>query len=118
MSQLSGTRGSKLKPNFLRSFLLNYHQALGNSPNKNILAHLKDWNCQRLLRLNIAISEVVSTLKDNCENILPYRGTIFTNEFIQQIENFVYPMTDRLRRLDNKNRFLQDPSVANDKTTN
>lgn len=53
---------------------------------------------------------MVSTLKDNWENILPYRGTIFTNEFIQQIKNFVYPMTDRLRRLENKDTFVQDPS--------
>jgi len=56
----------------------------------------------------------MSTLKDNWENILPYKGTIFTNKFIQQIKNFVYPMTDRLRRLENKDRFVQDPSDVDD----
>lgn len=57
---------------------------------------------------------MVSTLKDNWKNILPYKGTIFTNGFIQQIKNFVYPMTDQLRRLKNKDRFVQDPSDADD----
>ena len=54
---------------------------------------------------------MVSTLKDNWENNLPYKGTIFTNKFIQQIKNFVYPMTDRLK---NKDTFVQDPSDADD----
>lgn len=83
-------------------------------PNERILARLKDWNCKWLSRPNIAILEVVSTLKDNWENNLPYKGTIFTNKFIQQIKNFVYPMTDQLRRLENKDTFVQDPSDADD----
>jgi len=117
MSQSSSNTGT-LKPNynkhFPRSFLLNYGEALRNLPDDKILWRLEDWNCEWLLRPNIAISEMASTLKDNWDNIRPYKGTVFTEQFLEEIQNFVDPITDSLRRLDNKDRLVNEPPDADD----
>ena len=36
---------------------------------------------------------MASTLKDKWDNIGPYKGTVFTEQFIEEIQNFVDPMT-------------------------
>ena len=47
---------------------------------------------------------MASTLKDNLENIRRYQGIVFTDEFVEQIQNFVDPIKDSLCCLDNKDR--------------
>jgi len=93
---------------------LNYGRALENLPDDKILARLKDWNCEWLARPNIAISEMASTLKDNMDTILAYRGTVFTEDFIDQLQGFLTPMMGPLQRLDNKDRSTNDPPTQDD----
>ena len=83
-------------------------------PDEKILRRLKDWNCEWFSCPNIAISEMASTLKDNLDNIHRYQGIVFTDEFVEQIQNFVDPITYSLRRLDNKDRQMNEPPYAND----
>ena len=109
---------SSSKPNynkhFPRSFLLNYGEALQNLPDEKILCRLKDWNCEWLSRPNIAITEMASTIKDNIDNIRRYKGTVFTDQFVDQIENYVEPILQFLRRLDNKDRSDTNPPETED----
>ena len=118
MSHSTGSGGATPKPNynkhFPRSFMLNYGEALSNLPDEKILCRLFDWNCEWLSRPNIAISEMASTLKENWTNIMAYRGTIFTEEFVDDLKKFVDPIVDPLRRVDNKDKLDMDPPDAND----
>ena len=118
MSHSSGSGGATPKPNynkhFPRSFMLNYGEALSNLPDEKILCRLFDWNCEWLSRPNIAISEMASTLKENWTNIMAYRGTVFTEEFVDDLRKFVDPIVDPLRRVDNKDKLDMDPPDAND----
>ena len=74
--------------------MLNYGEALSNLPDEKILCRLFDWNCEWLSRPNIAISEMASTLKENWTNIMAYRGTVFTEEFVDDLRKFVDPIVD------------------------
>ena len=118
MSQDSRSSGSTPKPNynkhFPRSFLLNYGEALQDLPDEKILARLKHWNCEWLSRPNIAMSEMAATLKDNWEQISRFKGTVFTNSFVNQLESFCEPIMPALRRLDNKDRYCHDPPDKDD----
>ena len=93
---------------------LNYGEALSNLPDDKILCRLYDWNCEWLSRPNIAISEMASTLKENWTNIMAYRGTVFTEEFVDDLRRFVDPIVDPLRRVDNKDKLDMDPPNAED----
>ena len=44
---------------------------------------------------------MASTLKDNWTNIMAYRGTVFTEDFEDDLRRFVDPITDAIRRVDN-----------------
>ncbi|CAH3024309.1 unnamed protein product [Porites evermanni] len=118
MSHSSGNNGATPKPNynkhFPRSFMLNYGEALSNLSDDKILCRLFDWKCEWLSRPNIAISEMASTLKDNWSNIMAYRGTIFTEDFVDDLRRFIDPITDALRRVDNKDKLDTDPPDAKD----
>ena len=57
---------------------------------------------------------MASTLKDNLDNSRQYKGTVFTDKFIEDIQNFVDPKTDTLRRPDNKDRQVDEPPDADD----
>ena len=118
MSHSSGNGGATPKPNYNkhypRSFMLNYGEALSNLPDEKILCRLFDWNCEWLSRPNIAISEMASTLKENWTNIMAYRGTVFTEEFVDDLRKFVDPIVDPLRRVDKKDKLDMDPPDAND----
>ena len=118
MSHSTGSGGATPKPNynkhFPRSFMLNYGEALSNLPDEKILCRLFDWNCEWLSRPNIAISEMASTLKENWTNIMAYWGTIFTEEFVDDLKKFVDPIVDPLRRVDNKDKLDMDSPDAND----
>ena len=94
--------------------MLNYGEALANLPDDKILSRLYDWNCEWLSRPNIAISELASTLKDNWSNIMAYRGTVLKEDFVDDLKRFVDPMTDALRRLDNKDKLDTDPPDTED----
>ena len=63
---------------------------------------------------NVTISEMASTLKDNWTNIMAYRGTVFTEDFEDDLRRFVDPITDALRRVDNKDKLDTDPPDAKD----
>ena len=52
---------------------------------------------------------MASTLKDNWTNIMAYRGTVFTESFVDDLRAFVDPITDALRSLDNKYKLDTDP---------
>jgi len=93
---------------------LNYGRALENLPDDKILARLKDWNCEWLARPNMPISEMASTLKDNMDTILAYRGTVFTEDFVDQLQGFITPMMGPLQWLDNKDRATNDPPTQDD----
>ena len=118
MSQSSKNSRSTPKPyynkHFLRSFKLNYGEAFANQSNDKILCRLHDWNCEWLSRPNIAISEMASTLKDNWTHIMAYRRTVFAESFVHDLRTFVDPITDALRRLDNKDKLDTDPLDADD----
>ena len=118
MSQDSRSSGSTPKPNynkhFPRSFLLNYGEALQDLSDDKILARLKHWNCEWLSRPNIAMSEMVATLKDNWEQISRFKGTVFTTSFVNQLETSCEPIMPALRRLDNKDRYCHDAPDKND----
>lgn len=94
--------------------MLNYGEALSNLSDDKILCRLFDWKCEWLSRPNIAISEMASTLKDNWSNIMAYRGTIFTEDFVDDLRRFIDPITDALRRVDNKDKLDTDPPDAKD----
>jgi len=83
------------------------------SDNK-ILCTLKDWKWKWVSRPNIAISEMASTLKDNWDNIGPYKGTVFTEQFIKEIQNFVDLITHSLHHLENKDQLMNEPPDADD----
>ena len=84
--------------------MLNYGEALANLSDDETICRVFDWNCEWLLRPNIAISEMASTLKDNWSNIMAYRETVFTKDFVDNLRQFVDPITDALRRVGNKDK--------------
>ena len=45
---------------------------------------------------------------------MAYRGTVFTEEFVDDLRRFVDPITDPPRRVDNKDKLDTDPPGAND----
>lgn len=118
MSQNSRTAGTTPKGNynkhFPRSFLLNYGEALQDIPDDKILARLKSWNCEWLSRPNIAMSEMASTLKENINIVEKYKGTVFTTTFVDQLHDFCHPILPALRRLDNKDKYCQEPADKDD----
>ena len=84
--------------------MLNYGEALANLSDDETICHVFDWNCEWLSRPNIAISEMASTLKDNWSNIMAYRETVFTEDFVDNLWQFVDPITDALRHVGNKDK--------------
>ena len=67
-----------------------------------VLNRIHHWNCEWLTRPNIAMSETATTLKKILELIQLYRGMIFTNGFIDEIESVLEHIVPALWRLDNK----------------
>ena len=57
---------------------------------------------------------MASTLKDNWSNIMAYKGTVFTKDFVDDLQEFVDPITNALRRVDNKDKLDTDPPDAKD----
>ena len=45
---------------------------------------------------------------------MAYRGTLFTESFVDDLRALVHPITDALRRLDNKDKLDTDPPDAKD----
>lgn len=102
------------KNTFREVFSLITERRYENLPDDKSLCQLKDWNCEWLSRPTIAISKMANPLKDNWDNIRLYKGTVFTQEFIEEIQNFVDPITDSLHHLDNKDRLVSEPPDADD----
>lgn len=118
MAYDSRSAGSTPKPNYNKhfpcSFLLNYGEALQDLPDDKVLARLKSWNCEWLSRPNIAMSEMASTLKDNWDNINRFRGTVFTQSFVDQLQSFCQPIMPELGRLNNKDKNSHEPADKDD----
>lgn len=94
--------------------MLNYGRALKKLPDDKILARLKDWNCEWLAHPNIAMSEFVSTMKDNLPIIQAYKGTVFTDSFVEELEDVLTPLLGQMQRLDNKDRSSNEPPTQED----
>ena len=94
--------------------MLNYGQTLENLNDDKILARLKYWNCEWLSCPNIVISEMVSTLKDNLDTLQWYKGTVFTDAFIDELTGVVQPIEDQLKCLDNQDRSTHEPPNQDD----
>ena len=113
MSRSGGNNGSTPNLNYNKhfpsSFTLNYGEALPNLSDDKIIRRLFNWYCEWLSRPNIAISEMASTLKENWSNIMAYRGTVFTEDFVDHLRRFVDPIIDDLRRVSNKDKLDTSP---------
>ena len=48
---------------------------------------------------------------------MAYRGTVFTEDFVHNLQQFVDPITDALRRVSNKDKLDTDPPDAKDVLT-
>ena len=48
---------------------------------------------------------------------MAYRGTVFTEDFVHNLQRFVDPITDALRRVSNKDKLDTDPPDAKDVLT-
>ena len=97
-------RKTRYNRHFPRSFLLNYGPALQNPSDEAILNRLRDFNCEWLKRPNIAASEFAMTLKDNMPLIRQFSGTVFTEEFVEDLLQSFDPLLPAMMRLDNKDK--------------
>ena len=84
--------------------MLNYGEALANLSDDETICRVFDWNCEWLSRPNIAISEMASTLKDNWSNIMAYRETVFTEDFVADMSQGVGDGIDKLPGIVNKDK--------------
>ena len=99
---------------FPRSFLLKYGPALQDPTDNAILNRLHSWNCEWLSRLNIAISELAMTTKDNMPLIRQFHGTLFCDQFLDDLLSSFDHLLPALSRLDNKDKTDQTPPSRED----
>ena len=114
MAQQSNVKKPNYNRHFPRSFMLNYGAALQDLSDEKLLSRLRDFNCEWLSRPNIAISEMVQTIKDNWPLIEKQSGTVFTRKFVQDLSNVVLPLMDTYARLDNKDNSTHNPPTHDD----
>ncbi|KAL9977160.1 hypothetical protein ACROYT_G014538 [Oculina patagonica] len=113
-STSGGKSGNKYKSHFLRSFLLSYGPAIQDITDEDVLKRLHDFNCEWMSRPNIAISEIVMTLKDNLKLFKAYREKVFKEAFVDELEGFITPLLPALKRLDNKDKETTEPPTKSD----
>ena len=106
-------RKTSYNPHFLRSFLLKYGPALQDTTDNAIFNRLHSWNCEWLSRLNIAISELAMTTKDNMPLIGQF-GTLFCDQFLDDLLSSFDHLLPALSRLDNKDKTDQMPPSRED----
>lgn len=107
-------RKTSYNRHFPRSFLLKYGPALQDPTNNAILNRLHSWNCEWLSRLNIAISELAMTTKDNMPLIMQFHGTLFCDQFLDDLLSSFDHLLPALSRLDNKDKTDQTPPSRED----
>ena len=107
-------RKTSYNRHFPRSFLLKYGPALQDPTNNAILNRLHSWNCEWLSRLNIAISELAMTTKDNMPLIRQFHGTLFCDQFLDDLLSSFDHLLPALSRLDNKDKTDQMPPSRED----
>ena len=107
-------RKTSYNPHFPRSFLLKYGPALQDPTDNAILNRLHSWNCEWLSRLNIAISELAMTTKDNMPLIRQFHGTLFCDQFLDDLLSSFDHLLPALSRLDNKDKTDQTPPSRED----
>lgn len=99
---------------FPRSFLLNYGPALQNPSKQAIFSRLRDFNYEWLKRPNIVASEFAMTIEDNRPLICQFSGTVFTEEFVEDILESVNELIPAIQRLNNKDKCNQTPPTRED----
>jgi len=57
---------------------------------------------------------MASTLKDNMDTIEAYKGTVFTDDFVEELQGVITPMMGPLQRLDNKDRSTNESPTQDD----
>lgn len=107
-------RKTSYNPHFPRSFLLKYGPALQDPTDNAIFNRLHSWNCEWLSRLNIAISELAMTTKDNMPLIGQFHGTLFCDQFLDDLLSSFDHLLPALSRLDNKDKTDQMPPSRED----
>lgn len=107
-------RKTSYNRHFPRSFLLKYGPALQDPTDNAILNRLHSWNCEWLSRLNIAISELAMTTKDNMPLIRQFHGTLFCDQFLDDLLSSFDHLLPALSRLDNKDKTDQTPPSRED----
>lgn len=107
-------RKTSYNRHFPRSFLLKYGPALQDPTDNAILNRLHSWNCAWLSRLNIAISELAMTTKDNMPLIRQFHGTLFCDQFLDDLLSSFDHLLPALSRLDNKDKTDQMPPSRED----
>lgn len=110
----SGKSGNKYNSHFPRSFLLSYGPAVQDISDEDVLKRLHDFNCEWMRRPNIAISEMAMTSKDNLKLFKAYRGKVFKEAFVDELEGYITPLLPALRRLDNKDKKTSEPPTKSD----
>ena len=107
-------RKTSYNRHFPRGFLLKYGPALQDPTDNAILNRLHSWNCEWLSRLNIAISELAMTTKDSMPLIRQFHGTLFCDQFLDDLLSSFDHLLPALSRLDNKDKTDQTPPSRED----
>ena len=89
-----------------RSFLLNYGGTLPDPKEEAILKRVHDFSCEWLQRPNIA-----QTFQENMPLLCQYSRLVFVPEFLNDLLNYLEPMTDTLSHLDNKDKPTTEPDT-------
>lgn len=79
-----------------------------------VLNRLHSWNCKWLSWPNIAISELTMTIKDNMPLIRQFHGTIFSEQFVDDLLSSFDHLLPALARMDNKDKGDQTPPSRED----
>lgn len=113
----SNGKKTNYNKHFPRSFLLNYGAAIQDISEEGVLNRLHDWNCEWLKRPNIAMSEMAMTVKDNLPLLRQFSGSIFNEQFVEDLVAPFAALRDALAKLDNKDKTNNEPATRQDVIT-
>lgn len=106
----SNGKKTNYNSHFPQSFLLNYGPAIQDISKEGVLNRLHDWNCKWLKRPNIAMSKMAMTLKDNLPLLREFSGTIFKEQFVEDLMAPFEGLNATLAKLDNKDKSNNKPA--------
>lgn len=110
----SNGKKTNYNKHFPRSFLLNYGPAIQDISKEGVLNRLHEWNCEWLKRPNIAMSEMAMTVKDNLPLLCQFSGSVFQEQFVEDLVAPFEDLHDALVKLDNKDKSNNDPATRQD----